>query len=511
MSSPANFLLRASASRRVRIAALAAGCGIAVAAAAAFGVAAPLSPSPAAQAAAARLPDFAGLVKKVMPAVVNISVKEKAGPVAEEGEIGPEGGQPFFPQSPFNQFLRKFFNQPGPGAPPEGAGALTALGSGFIIDPSGYVVTNNHVVANAETVTVIFQDGSQHPAKVIGRDPKTDLALLKIDAKHPLPFVRWGNSDTAEVGDWVMAVGNPFGLGGTVSSGIVSARHREIPDGEYDQFIQIDAAINRGNSGGPTFNLNGQVIGINTAIYSPNGGSVGIAFDIPSNLAKPVIEQLKEHGKVVRSWIGADIQEVTPAIARSFGLPKPEGALVTDVVHGGPAAKAGLKQGDIILSFDDTDIAKMHDLPITVANTPVGTKADITVWRDHRKLTLEATTALMPAQPMLAENGGAAAMGLTFEPLTPSRRESLGVGKKIKGVVVAAISPNSPLAALGLQQGDVIEAINRQPADTPQQAVALLNKTRHEKGAKKSILILLDRHGVSQYVAMTVEDNGASG
>ncbi len=244
-----------------------------------------------------------------------------------------------------------------------------ALGSGFIIDPSGYIVTNNHVVENATKVTVVFQDGSKHPAKIIGRDPKTDLALLKIDAPQPLPYVTWGDSNAAQVGDWVLAVGNPFGLGGTVSSGIISARGRDIHAGPYDDFLQIDASINRGNSGGPTFNLDGKVIGINTAIYSPNGGSVGIGFAIPSSLAKPVIDQLRAHGKVERGWLGVQIQGVTPEIAKSLGLPKAEGALVADVNPDGPAAKSGIKQGDVILSYDGHDLAKMRDLPLEVAET----------------------------------------------------------------------------------------------------------------------------------------------
>ncbi len=483
------------------------GCAIVIAAAAP-GIAAP---SPA--SAAAPQPSFAPLVKKVLPAVVNIAVKEKAGFTGEEDEEGPPGAQPFpfFPQSPFDQFLRKFFNQQGPGFPPGNALQQTALGSGFIIDPSGYIVTNNHVIANADKIRVTFQDGSKRAAKLVGRDPKTDLALLKVETDHKLPFVSWGNSDAAQIGDWVLAVGDPFGLGGTVSSGIISARGRDIGAGPYDNFLQIDAAINRGNSGGPAFNLEGQVIGINTAIYSPNGGSVGIAFAIPSNSAKPIIEQLKEHGKVTRSWIGVDVQGVTDAIAKSLDLPKAAGALVTDVMHDGPAAKAGIKQGDVILSFNGHDIAEMRDLPNIVANTPIGTTAKITLWRrDHRE-TLDVTTAELPSSPLLAENGGESTMGVTFAPLTASRRKSLGVEKDVNGVVVAAIAPDSPLAGLGLERGDVIESIDQKPVKTPQQAAALLNQARHEKGREKSLLVLLNRHGVNQYIALSVENSSGSG
>jgi serine protease Do len=505
--------LSAGAVRRARRAVLLVSCGTVIAAVPALGIAAPPSTSPPTDAPLAHLPSFAPLVKTVLPAVVNISVTEKAGFTDEEDQEAPPGEQPFpfFPQSPFDQFLRRFFNQQGPTFPPGDAIQQTALGSGFIIDPSGYIVTNNHVIADADKITVTFQDGTKHVAKLVGRDPKTDLALLKVETDHPLPFVPWGNSDAAQVGDWVLAVGDPFGLGGSVSSGIISARGRDIGAGPYDNFLQIDAAINRGNSGGPTFNLQGQVIGINTAIYSPNGGSVGIAFAIPSNSAKPIIEQLKEHGKVTRSWIGVDVQGVTDAIAKSLNLPKAEGALVANVLHDGPAAKAGIKQGDVILSFNGHNIAQMRDLPNIVADTPIGTTAKITLWRHDHRETLEVTTAELPAAPELAENGGEATMGVTFAPLTASRRESLGVEKDVKGVVIAAIAPDSPLAGLGLQRGDVIESIDQKPVETPQEAAALLNQARHEKGSEKSLLVLLNRHGVNQYVAVTVENGGENG
>jgi serine protease Do len=396
-----------------------------------------------------------------------------------------------------------------------------ALGSGFIIDPSGYVVTNNHVVANADKVTVIFQDDSKHPAKVVGRDSKTDLALLKIDAKQPLPYVTWGDSNAEQVGDWVLAVGNPFGLGGTVSSGIISARGRDIHSGPYDDFLQIDASINRGNSGGPTFNLNGQVIGINTAIYSPNGGSVGIGFAIPSSLAKPVIEQLKEHGKVERGWLGVQIQEVTPEIAKGLGMAKPHGALVADVTNNGPAAKAGIKQGDVIESFNGHKIEKVRDLPLVVAETPVGDKASIEVWRNGKNETLNTTIAQMPENPQIAHNedrgGGesseqgqnASALGLKLAPLTEQMRQRAHVPKGVKGVVVTGVSDDSPLAALGLQPGDVIQSVNQQPVTSPQQVATKLKEARSNKG--ENVLLLINRHGTSQYLALSLTNNGENG
>ncbi|HUZ75619.1 MAG TPA: DegQ family serine endoprotease [Stellaceae bacterium] len=505
---------------RARFAALAAGvslCFIGAPMALAENASPPLNRNAAAASAITPLPSFGPLVKKVMPAVVNIRVTERSPQVAEEmqgngenDQSGPGNG-PNFPPSPFGQFLHRFFGQQGPGfgGPMPQQHIEMALGSGFIIDPSGYIVTNNHVVKNGKKITVVFQDGSRHPAKLIGTDPKTDLALLKITADHPLPYVSWGNSNAAQVGDWVVAVGNPFGLGGTVSSGIISARGRDIHAGPYDDFLQLDASINRGNSGGPTFNLEGQVIGINTAIYSPNGGSVGIGFAIPSSLAQPVIAQLREHGKVERGWLGVQIQTVTPDLAKGLGLAKPEGALVADVTAGGPAAKVGIKQGDVILTYEGHDLAKMRDLPLEVADTPIGHKVPLKVWRDGHDVTLEPTIAEMPAHPQrVAENGNggaASAMGLKLAPLTANLRHELHVEKDVKGVVVMQVAPNSPLASLGVERGDVVEAINRHPVGTPEQAAHQLDQVAHEKGNNRSVLLLLNRHGVNQYVAMTVQ------
>jgi serine protease Do len=520
----------------LRLATLAAGVALAVAFSPLAGVSPAFAQSNSPLAAA--LPSFAPLVKKVMPAVVNVSATLKPGAASSEDmdngdqdqdqdQGGPDlGPNRSFPQSPFDEMLRRFFEQQGQGRPmPRQQHEHTvALGSGFIIDPSGYIVTNNHVVQNADKVTVIFQDNSEHTAKIIGRDTKTDLALLKIDAPKPLPYVSWGNSDTEQVGDWVLAVGNPFGLGGSVSPGFVSARGRDIHAGPYDDFLQIDASINRGNSGGPTFNLNGEVIGINTAIYSPNGGSVGIGFAIPSSLAKPVIDQLRSHGKVDRGWLGVQIQQVTPEIAKSLGLPKEQGALVADVTPGGPAAKAGFQQGDVILSFNGHDINKVRDLPIVVAETPVGNDAKIHVWRKSGETDLNAKVAQMPDNPQIAQagrggdnsnrdNGGGATaqnsstMGLRLAPLTSDMRQRLHIGKDVKGVVVTNISDTSPLADLGLQRGDVIESVNQKAVTQPGEVVSALNNAKNDK-SNQNILILLNRNGVNQYVALSLSNQG---
>ncbi len=473
-----------------------------------------------------QMPSLSPLIKKVLPAVVNISVLEKADAgdqTADEGDGGDFQGIP--PGSPFDEFLKKFFEDRGlnPKAMPQPHAQRMALGSGFIIDPSGLVVTNNHVVGDAQAnkVTVIFQDDSRHVAKVIGRDPKTDLALLKIEASKPLPYVNFGDSSVEQVGDWVVAVGNPFGLGGTVSAGIVSARGRDIHSGPYDDFLQIDAPINRGNSGGPTFNLRGEVIGINTAIYSPNGGSVGIGFAIPSNLAKPVIEQLREHGKVSRGWLGVQIQEVTPAIAKNLGLPNDHGALVADVTKGGPAEKSGIRQGDVIETFNGQDITKLRDLTRVVAETPVGHTAKVKIWRKGHETTIEPVIGEQPENLGLVaskEGSGedqqpaapqrATAFGLKLSPLTPELRKQLKVPASVKGVVVSQISDSSPLADVDLQAGDVIVSVNQEPVSTPKDAVAKLKAA--QLGADKSVLLQINRHGINAFVAWSSDqsDNG---
>ncbi len=475
---------------------------------------------------------LAPIVDRVLPAVVNISVVLK--PESAAADQGDEGGTPLpgFPQgSPFDEFLRRFFGQqgmgrgfgmPGPQGPqqmpqmPHGGAQRMALGSGFIVDPAGYVVTNNHVVGQAGTVTVTFQDGSKHPAKIVGHDSKTDIALLKIDAPQPLPAVAFGDSDRVRVGDWIIAVGNPFGLGGTVTTGIVSARGRDIHEGPFDDFLQLDAAINRGNSGGPTFDMNGQVIGINTAIYSPNGGSVGIGFAIPSTMAKAVVQQLREHGHVERGWLGVQIQQITPEIARGLGLnpDNPRGALVADVTADSPAAKAGLQVGDVITRFDGRSVDRMHDLPRMVANVAAGRTVDVQVLRHGEERTLPVSIARLDEQRQekmaSAEDSSAPqaetgqALGLHLAPLTASDRRQLHLGNRVSGVLVQSVDDNSPAANIGIEAGDVIQQVNQQPVKSPAEAAAKLAQAAQEK----RVLLLLNRHGTNEYIGLSGDQLG---
>lgn len=360
----------------------------------------------------AALPSFAPVVQEVMPAVVNVSAIQRVSrAAAEEADPLSSGAHHRValrrvPPSVLDELLRDFSNARQRRGVPGPKVASVAMGSGFIIDPSGYVVTDDHVVENAEKVTVVVQDATEYSARIVGRDPMTDLAVLKIEAAEPFSYVRWGDSDAARVGDWVLAIGNPFGLDNTVSSGIISGRGRDIHAGPYDDFLQIDAAMNRGNSGGPTFDLHGNVIGINTAIYSPNGGSVGIGFAIPANRARPVVEQLKARGRVARGWLGVQIQQVTSEMAQDLGLPKAAGVLVAKVGAGSPAAQAGFQAGDVILSIKDQEIRRMHDLPLIVAEMPIGQMIAVTVWRRKAALSLRPVIGEMPTNPAIAALGG---------------------------------------------------------------------------------------------------------
>jgi serine protease Do len=465
------------------------------------------------------LPSFSPLVERVMPAVVNISVVLNEQQVAQSEEDGGGGvpGAPGGMPSPFDEFLRRFFDQQGLPRTPETrprprAGRAVALGSGFIIDPKGYVVTNNHVVGNAEKVTVIFQDNSKYPARIVGRDDKTDVALVKIDAKKALPSLTWGDSNSAKVGDWVVAVGNPFGLGGTVTAGIISALGRNIEAGPYDDFLQIDAAINRGNSGGPTFDTNGQVIGINTAIYSPSGGSVGIGFAVPSNLAKNIVAQLEQGHKVTRGWLGVQIQKITPEIAKGLGLDpdNPKGALVASVNDNSPAAEAGIKPGDVIVRFNGKEVRDVHDLPRLVAETPIGQKAEITVLRNGKEQTVQAKIAELKEKAEADTSGGgeeqqgqpqhSSVLGLALSPLDDATRKRAGVPAGV-GVMVVDVAPDSPAAGL-VEPNDVILSINQQPVSDPADAAQKLK----EASAKKQVLLLVNHRGTALFVGLPLEE-----
>lgn len=456
-------------------------------------------------AQAADRPDsFADLAAKLSPAVVNISSTQKIDP--EMQKALPD--MPQFPEgSPLQEFFDEYMMERGegdlfPNAP------QASLGSGFIIDgKKGLIVTNNHVIRDADKVRVTMHDDTTLEATVIGADEKTDLAVLKITPKKPLPAVAFGNSDKMRVGDWILAIGNPFGLGGTVTSGIISARQRDINAGPYDDFIQTDASINRGNSGGPMFNLQGEVIGINTAIFSPSGGSVGIGFAIPSNLAKPVLDQIIKYGRTRRGWIGVRIQTVSEEIAQSLGLPKTEGALVASVTPKSPAAKAGLQAGDVILTFNGQSINAMRHLPRLVAESEIGQVAKITYWRAGKILAGSLTiseledaeakglTGEKPDDAPPAQSRGKAVpeMGLRLGTLGAMERRNFGIPEATKGILVMDVDPNSEAAEKGIQPGDVILEVNQQKLATPDALLEMVAKAK--KAGKSSLLLLLDMGG----------------
>jgi serine protease Do len=485
---------------------------------------------PLIQPAAARsAPDsFADLAAKLLPAVVNVSSTQTI--TAKNGGPGAGPEVPTFPPgSPFEQFFKDFLNRNRQGQGGGGGGGgddsqpapsrrAQSLGSGFIIDSTGYVVTNNHVIEGADEVSVTLQDNTVLKATIVGRDESGDIALLKVKSDKPLPTVDFGDSSASRVGDWVLAIGNPFGLGGTVTAGIVSARGRDIHQGQYDDFIQTDAAINRGNSGGPLFNMDGQVIGINTAIFSPSGGSIGIGFSIPSNMAKLTVAQLKQYGHARRGWLGVKIQQVTPDIADSLGLKDASGAMVAGVTDGGPAEKAKIRSGDIILKFDGQDVKEMHNLPRIVADTDVGKEVPVVVWRDGKEVTVQTVLAERPADAQLASvDAGKPAdvtkptdisgLGLKVAPVSQDLKDKFQLQDGQKGVVITDVSPNTPAAERGLKAGDVIMEVQQGEVASPDDVQKQVDAAR--KADRKFVLMLIQREGGVQYVPLSLSKTPA--
>jgi len=437
---------------------------------------------------------FADLADKLAPGVVNISTSQT---LTAKDDRGPDMPQ-FPPGSPLDKFFRDFMerNHGGRDNAPHKA---ISLGSGFVIDPTGIVVTNNHVIDGADEITVTFPDGGTFKAKLLGHDERTDIAVLKIDGTKPFPFVSFGDSDKARVGDWVVAIGNPFGLGGSVTAGIVSARGRDINQGPYDNFIQTDAAINKGNSGGPLFNMDGEVIGINTAIYSPTGGSIGIGFSIPANLAKPVVDQLRNFGRARRGWLGVRIQGVSDDIAESVGLKEPAGAMIAGLNEGGPAEKAKLRNGDIVLKFNGAEVKDMRALPRLVADTAIGASVPIEVWRDGKSVTLTVTVGEMPDdakvasaapdKPAPAKSADLDALGLRLAAITPDAREKFQLPADQKGVLITDVVAGTAAAERGLKPGDVIVEVQQEEVATPADVAARVEKVK--RAQRKSVLMLV--------------------
>lgn len=455
---------------------------------------------------------FADLAERLLPAVVNISttqVVEQQGPGGQPG--GPEMPE-FPPGSPFKDFFKDFFDKQQRGNPNRPRRAQS-LGSGFIIDKAGIVVTNNHVIADADQIKVRLQDETVFEAKLLGRDPKTDIAVLQIDpGDTELTAVKFGDSSILRVGDWVVAIGNPFGLGGTVTAGIVSARGRDIGQGPYDDFIQTDASINKGNSGGPLFNLDGEVIGINTAIFSQSGGSVGIGFAVASRLANPVVGQLKEFGHTKRGWLGVRIQGVSDEIAESLGLSDATGALVASVTKDGPAEAAGIKAGDVILTFDGKTVETMRRLPRIVAETRIGIDVPVEIWRDGEKVTVNAKIGelekaekaqLLPASKTMPEDsdkGRVEELGLALSKITSPLSTQYSLDEKTKGVVITGVDGDGAAAEKGLREGDVVVEVGQQEVSSPDEVAQRVNEAK--KQGRKSVLFLIDRQGEMRFVAL---------
>ena len=442
---------------------------------------------------------FADLAEQISPSVVNITTSTTVAASTDMAPVVPEG-------SPFEDFFRDFMDRnQGPNQRPRRS---QALGSGFVISEDGFIVTNNHVIANADEILIEFFSGEELPAEVIGRDPNTDLALLKVESDEPLPFVPWGDSDEARVGDWVMAMGNPLGQGFSVSAGIVSARGRAL-QGSYDDYIQTDAAINRGNSGGPLFNMDGEVIGVNTAILSPTGGSIGIGFAMSSRVATNVIDQLQRYGETRRGWLGVRIQDVTDDLAEGLGLEEARGALVTDVPEG-PAMEAGMAAGDVILSFDGVEVEDTRALVRQVGDTEVGKEVRVLVFRGGETETLRVTLgrreeaeAAVPASAPATDPVEGDVLGVTVSELTPDQREALGLSADSEGLVVTNVDEETDAFEKGVRAGDVITEAGQEPVSTLADLEDRVAEAR--EAGRRSLLLLVRRDGDPRFVALALE------
>ncbi len=435
------------------------------------------------------IPDFSELVTQVRPAVVSITTKLRPNQEADNGEA---------PMLPFGH----------PGG--EHGQAVEARGSGFIIDGSGTVVTNNHVVKDARSVSVTLDDGTTLPAKIIGRDAGTDLAVLRIDAGHKLPFIQLGNSNDVKPGEWVVAMGNPFGLGGSVTAGIVSADGRDIGSGPYDSFIQVDAPINQGNSGGPLFTQDGKVVGVNTAILSPSGGSVGIGFAIPSNTVRTIVAELEKDGHVTRGYLGVQAQAITGPMRAALRLPGKGGALVASVEPDSPASKAGVQPGDVIEQVNGTAIADPRQLAVDVAAVQPGNQAKITVVRDGDSKDVQVTVATLPSSgdKTAATEQQKGNIGLALAPLTPDTRSQLNLPDQVHGALIAEVRPGSPADQAGLQQGDVVVGVGDKSVSSPSEAVSAI---RQATAGGKTAALRIVRDGTAAFVAVSTSDNSDQG
>jgi serine protease Do len=467
---------------------------------AAIGMAAVLScagappTAPLAMAQTVLLPSVADLADRLLPAVVEISVETKVQGGASDFQM------PDLPEnSPFRDFFEDYFKRRQQGQGPQNR-TVNSMGSGFVVDGTGLIVTNNHVVEGAEGIEVRFQDSTILKAELVGRDPKTDLAVLRVKPDKPLPTVGFGDSDRLRIGEWVMAIGNPFGLGGSVSLGIVSARNRDINAGPYDDFIQTDAAINKGNSGGPLFNLQGEVVGINTAIFSPSGGSVGIGFSVPANTAKGVIAQLTKYGETRRGWLGVKIQSVTEDIAESMSMGKPRGALIADVTKTGPAEKAGIEAGDVVIEFDGKPVTQMRDLPRIVAETEIGKRVQVTILRKGKEVgvtaevgRLEDGEKLVVAQDSSSAPAVVTVLGMTVATLTEELRVKFKTDAGIKGAVITEVAAEGPAADKKLEPGDVITEAGEKEVVGAADIPARIEEA--ESASKNSVLLLVSKGG----------------